>query len=97
MDLIDLIVSEMDLLKDKFKKRQCEIDATTAMQVLSLVAHIPISKAEALEILQISRSKFDGLVRKGLLPMGIKRRGWNELTWYKDELITAYNKITNNE
>lgn len=97
MDIVDLIVAELDLLKDRFKKRQCEVDETTAMQILSLVAHIPLSKAEALEILDISRSKFDGLIRKGLLPQGQKRRGWNELTWYKDEIITAYNKIENNE
>jgi hypothetical protein len=40
------------------------------MQILSLVAHIPLSKADAIDTLDISRSKFDGLIRKGLLPQG---------------------------
>jgi predicted DNA-binding transcriptional regulator AlpA len=34
----------------------------------------------------MSRSKFDSLVKDGLLPKGKKRRGFKELVWYEDEL-----------
>jgi predicted DNA-binding transcriptional regulator AlpA len=40
-------------------------------------------------MLGISRSKFDALIKEGKLPKGRKRRGFKELIWYKDELISS--------
>lgn len=45
-----------------------------------------ISKYQAYTYLNISRSKFDSLVRDGLLPKGKKIAGFKELFWDRNEL-----------
>jgi len=45
-----------------------------------------LSKDEACSYLNLSRSRFDDLVREGKIPKGKKRQGFKELIWYKDEL-----------
>lgn len=46
----------------------------------------PMSKYQAYTYLNISRAKFDNLVREGKLPKGKKIPGWKELVWYKKDL-----------
>jgi len=60
-----------------------------AGNILSAVAHISMSKEEVCEYLNISRSRFDDLVREGKLPRGRKVKHKNNLVWYKDEIISA--------
>ena len=43
--------------------------------------------------LNMSRSKFDTLVKEGKLPKGRKEGGFKELKWYVDELIPKGTKI----
>lgn len=95
MDLKKLICSELRNILTRIESDTCEIDKSTAMQILSVISHEPLSKAESYQELQISRSKFDTLVRNGDLPPGKKRIGFNELAWYKDEIITKYNSLKN--
>ena len=87
-----LINEQLDLLKTRINSDSCEVDVSTAMQIMSVIAHEPLSKAEAYQELGISRSKFDSLVKDGKLPQGRKRLGFNELVWYKDEILTEYGK-----
>lgn len=47
---------------------------------------IPLSKYQAYTYLNISRAKFDNLVREGRLPKGQKVPGFKELRWYKRDL-----------
>lgn len=56
-----------------------------------------ISKYQAFTYLNISRAKFDGLVRDGALPRGKKIEGFKELQWSLKE-IKEYGKrvATNN-
>lgn len=54
---------------------------------MSYIAREPMSKLEACKFLEISRSKFDYLVKAGYLPQGSKRVGFKELAWYKDDLM----------
>ena len=95
MDLKQLICDEMRRILDRIESDTCEIDKTTAMQILSIISHEPLSKAEAYQELKMSRSKFDTLVRNGNIPPGRKRVGFNELVWYRDELILRNNEFTN--
>lgn len=60
-----------------------------AGNILAAVAHIAMSKEEVCEYLNISRSRFDDLVREGKLPRGRKVKHKNNLVWYKDEIISA--------
>lgn len=45
-----------------------------------------VSKYAACRYLNMSRSKFDALVRAGVLPKGRKEAGWKELSWRLSEL-----------
>lgn len=74
-------------IADKIDNGTCEISEGEAMELLSLIAHEPISKSQAYQELGISRAKFDQLVKDGKLPKGQKRLGFKELVWYRDELI----------
>ena len=47
---------------------------------------IPMSKYQAYTYLNISRAKFDNLVREGKIPKGRKVAGFKELRWYKKDL-----------
>ena len=46
----------------------------------------PMSKYQAYTYLNMSRAKFDNLVREGKLPKGKKIPGWKELVWFKKDL-----------
>ena len=45
-----------------------------------------LSKYQACQYLNISRSSFDNYVREGKLPRGKKEAGFKELSWSKKEL-----------
>lgn len=47
---------------------------------------MPINKYQACQYLNMSRAKFDNLVREGKLPKGKKIAGWRELAWFKRDL-----------
>lgn len=71
---------------DKIDSGNCELDEEQAMDIMSVLGHEVLSKDEDCSYLNISRSRFDDLVREGKLPRGRKRRGFKELIFYKDEL-----------
>ena len=80
------LVSMMRKTADKIDAGNCEISSQEAIDLLKLVSHEVLSKDQACSYLNMSRSKFDSLVKDGLLPKGKKRRGFKELVWYEDEL-----------
>ena len=47
-----------------------------------------LSKYQACQYLNISRSTFDKLVREGKIPRGIKQAGFKELFWREKDLHT---------
>lgn len=71
---------------DKIEAGTCEMTEEEAMDIMSAVSHQAMSKAEAYKYLNLSRSRFDDLVRKKKLPRGRKRKGYRELSWYRDIL-----------
>lgn len=54
-----------------------------------------ISKYQAYTYLNISRAKFDNLVREGILPRGKKIEGFKELQWSLKEIKDRNNIINN--
>lgn len=48
-----------------------------------------ISKYQAFKYLNMSRAKFDNLVREGILPKGKKVEGFKELQWSLKEIKDA--------
>lgn len=80
-------------IADKIDSGNCELSEDQAMDVISAISHEVLSKDEACGYLNLSRSRFDDLVREGVIPRGRKRRGFKELIFYKDELDIALTKI----
>jgi predicted DNA-binding transcriptional regulator AlpA len=81
-----LIVKILKETADKIEAGNCELSDSEAMDIMSVLSHQEMSKEDACVYLNMSRSKFDTLVRENKLPKGRKKRGFNELRWYKDEI-----------
>ena len=81
-----IVVKELRNLADKIEANNTHLSEDEAMALLGTITHEALSKDQACSYLNISRSRFDDLVRDGKLPKGRKRRGFKELCWYKDEL-----------
>lgn len=77
---------------DKIDSGNCEMTDSEAMDIMSILSHQVMSKEDACIYLNMSRSRFDDLVREGRLPKGKKRRGFKELVFYKDELDSCLKK-----
>ena len=92
MNIIKKTISKLlRKIADKIDSDTCELTEEQAMDIMSVIGHEVLSKDEACSYLNISRSKFDGLIREGKLPKGRKRRGFKELFFYKDELSDYLN------
>jgi len=72
---------------DKLDAGTCEIDSEQAIEIANMFSHEPLSKYQACQYLNMSRSSFDRLVQEGKLPMGHKRAGYTEKFWYRDQLV----------
>lgn len=80
------VISTLKEVINKIENDTCELTEEEAMEIMSVISHTPLSKDEACSHVNISRSRFDELIRLGKLPKGRKRRGFKEKIWYKDEL-----------
>ncbi len=81
-----LIVKLLRETVDKIDADNTELTEEEAIEIMSVLAHRAMSKEQACSYLNLSRSRFDDLVREGKLPKGRKRRGFKELVFYQDEL-----------
>lgn len=88
-----LVVKFLREAADKIEIGTSEISDSQAMDLVSAFTHVPMSKESACSYLNLSRSRFDELVRAGKLPKGKKEVGYKELRWYKDELDTYSRKM----
>lgn len=70
-----------------------EVDDEQAIRIMKIVAHQPLSKAQAALHLNMSTKKFDLLIREGYLPKGRKKLGWTEKVWYEDEIDKAFERL----
>ena len=89
-----LIVKLLRETADKIDSGNCELSESEAMDIMSILAHKVMSKEDACIYLNLSRSRFDDLVRDGKLPKGKKRRGFKELVYYQDELDECIKRKT---
>ena len=84
--LKQLVVHLLRDAANKIDAGTCELNSTEATELIEVISHISMSKESACIYLNISRSRFDDLVREGKIPKGKKYVGFKELRWYKDEL-----------
>lgn len=87
-----LISKELRTLADKIDAGNSNLTEDEAMGILSAIAHESMSKQQACDYLRISPATLDNYVRDGFLPKPHKVKGFNELRYYKDELIIAFNR-----
>ena len=88
-DFKDLVVKYMREVADRIEVGTSEISESQAVDILRIVAHEVMSKEQACSYMNLSRARFDDLVREKKIPRGRKVVGWKELRWYKDELDAA--------
>ena len=67
------------------------VDEDEAMKIVGTPKEIvrkdkPMSKYQAYTFLNMSRAKFDNLVRAGKIPRGKKVVGFKELQWFEKDL-----------
>ena len=82
----------MKEVADNIDAGNTNLSEEESMDILRAIAHQRMSKEDACDFVHLQRSRFDDLVRLGLLPKGRKTRGSANLFWYKDELIDAITK-----
>lgn len=87
-----LLLRELDILKERIKSDNCNLSAEEGMDIIGVIAHESISKEQACSYLNVRKSRFGKLIEEGKIPKGRKVVGFNELRWYKDELIKAVSK-----
>lgn len=90
--LTKIVLKELRNVADKIESGNCELTEEEAIDILNVVANEAMSKDQACSYLNLSRSRFDNLVREGKLPKGKKRRGFKELVWYKADLSLSIRK-----
>lgn len=86
LDLRKLVAKELRKLADKFDAGTTEASETQVMDIMSMLTHEVMSKEQACNYLNLSRSRFDDLVREKKIPKGRKRVGFKEKVWFRDEL-----------
>jgi predicted DNA-binding transcriptional regulator AlpA len=98
MELLQKILSKLlrqtaeDIDRGKYECDQSEWEK--AINVLSdFNKDRQMSKEEACSYLNLSRSSFDTYVRNGWIPKGKKTLGFKELSWTKEDLDIACEKI----
>ena len=91
-DFKKLVVKYLKEVAEKIDSGTSEITESQAIDVLRVIAHEAMSKEQACVYLNLSRSRFDDLVRERKIPRGQKRTGFKELVWWKDELDMCKNR-----
>lgn len=87
--ILDFVGTTLIDIGNKIKEGKCELTDEQAGIILGTVGHIEMTKEEACQYINISRSRFDDHVRAGIIPKGRKKRNKTALIWYKDELDIA--------
>lgn len=87
-----LVVRYLRDIADKIEAGNTELSESEAMDIMRIIAHESLNKEQACRHLNVSRSRFDDLIREKKLPKGRKVSGFKELRWYRDELEKAINK-----
>ena len=92
-NLLKILVKELRAAADKLEDGTCVISMDAAQDIINVLTHIPLSKEQACEFLNVSRATFDNHVRLGNIPKGRKEVGKKELVWYKDELQQCIDRL----
>ena len=89
--MLNIIKNQLLKIISDIDAGNCNLSLDEEIEVINLVNKLSnkecrMSKYEAYSYLNISRAKFDNLVKEGKLPKGKKQQGFKELSWTKREL-----------
>ncbi len=88
LKLIKKLLLEMIDNIDTGNSNLTEEEALNAIKILKSYTDKTkrLSKYQACQYLNISRAKFDNLVREGKIPRGKHQVGFKELSWFEKDL-----------
>ena len=80
------------LLADNIDAGNTYATEDEVMEIADLLGYImnpesPLSKYEAIKLLNVSRATFDNKVKAKLLPVGRSKQGFKEKFWFKRDLV----------
>ena len=89
--MLNIIKKQLLKIISDIDTGNCYLSEEEEVEVINLINKLSnrdrrMSKYEAYSYLNISRAKFDNLVREGKIPQGKKQQGFKELSWYKRDL-----------
>lgn len=87
--MITLIKNILRQLLNDLDSGNSNISESEQKEILNLIEKLSIkefSKLESADYIGVSRATFDNYIKQGLIPPGIKRRGFKELRWNKSDL-----------
>ena len=89
--MLNIIKNQLLKIISDIDAGNCDLSLDEEIEVINFINKLSnkecrMSKYEAYSYLNISRVKFDNLVKEGKLPKGKKQQGFKELSWTKREL-----------
>ncbi len=93
LSLIKLVVKTLRETADNLDAGNSELSEAEAMDIMGVLCHRAMSKAQVCEYLNTSPSNFGAMIRAKEMPKGRKVVGYKELRWYKDEIDDCVKNI----
>lgn len=89
--MLNIIKNQLLKIISDIDAGNCNLSLDEEIEVINFINKLSnkecrMSKYEAYSYLNISRAKFDNLVKEGKLPKGKKQQGFKELFWNKKDL-----------
>ena len=89
--MLNIIKNQLLKIISDIDTGNCNLSLDEEIEVINFINKLSnkecrMSKYEAYYYLNISRAKFDNLVKEGKLPKGKKQQGFKELSWTKGDL-----------
>ena len=87
--MMQLIKTTLQQLLNDIDSGNTNIDENQQLELIQILQKIntkELSKIEAANYIGVSRATFDNYINRGLIPKGIKRLGFKELSWNKYDL-----------
>ena len=89
--MLNIIKNQLLKIISDIDAGNCNLSLDEEIEVINFINKLSnkecrMSKYEAYSYLNISRAKFDNLVKEGKLPKGKKQQGFKELSWTKEDL-----------
>ena len=89
--MLNIIKNQLLKIISDIDTGNCNLSLDEEIEVINFINKLSnkecrMSKYEVYSYLNISRAKFDNLVKEGKLPKGKKQQGFKELSWTKGDL-----------